>query len=162
MLKEGERVRHRAYASWGTGTVVAADARHLVIEFPPPRGAVRLPTRTASDLLEPTTEEASPASGPAATALAARCQHCDEPLRFAQHTRDRDLKSCPRCSVRDGAEHVFYESPAAFGTTEARASAAAPEGLQSYCSACRTIGGRGSPDFPPRRCSEVLERKRQS
>lgn len=78
------------------------------------------------------------------------CTHCNRPLNKGQY--HEDLKSCPKCSTRNGQEHVFYKYPKAFGTTPKRASARRPEGPQSYCVACR--GGKDSPYFAPILCSQ--------
>lgn len=79
------------------------------------------------------------------------CQACARLLSRSQWRANDMLKSCPRCSSANGREHVFHRHPEAFGETSARASAADPEGSQSWCTACR---GR----MPPgggRRCSEL-------
>jgi hypothetical protein len=52
----------------------------------------------------------------------------------------KKYKSCPRCSTKNGNEHVYYEFPDAFGVTEKRKSDKHPEGPQSYCIACRGSG----------------------
>lgn len=82
------------------------------------------------------------------------CRHCSKPLNRQQFRADEKWKSCPKCSKEHGTEHVYYEYPDAFGTTEKRASAAHPEGPQSYCTACRTDG-----DPPQRRltCAQLSE-----
>ena len=37
------------------------------------------------------------------------CTHCSRPLNEGQF--HGNLKSCPRCSTRNGQEHVFYPFP---------------------------------------------------
>jgi hypothetical protein len=78
------------------------------------------------------------------------CTHCDRPLNEGQF--HGNLKSCPRCSTRNGQEHVFYPFPDAFGITEKRASGKRPDGPQSYCVPCR--GGSDIPNFTPILCSQ--------
>jgi hypothetical protein len=67
---------------------------------------------------------------------ASTCPHCANALNRARYSADKSLKSCPRCSVEHGV-HVFHAHPDAFGTTDARVTDATPDGVQSYCSACR-------------------------
>ena len=82
------------------------------------------------------------------------CKHCGRPLNESQYAQEMALKSCPKCSVEDGEEHIFYSYPQNFGKSVKRVSAKIPDGAQSLCSLCRVE------DFGPhlggRRCSEVL------
>ena len=81
------------------------------------------------------------------------CTHCGRALSNVQWAATNRWKSCPRCSARNGSEHVFYPYPDLFGTTPARATHEHPEGPQSYCTACR---GTGTPDLTRSRpCSDV-------
>jgi len=81
------------------------------------------------------------------------CRNCGRSLSYVQWAGVDRWKSCPRCSTRNGTEHVFYRYPEAFGTTPARATYHHPEGPQSYCSPCR---GTGEPDLSASRlCSDV-------
>ena len=63
----------------------------------------------------------------------ANCQHCGKPLNISQHTADGIYKSCPRCSAKDGEEHIFFPYPDSFGETTKRSSDNHPEGPQSWC-----------------------------
>ena len=82
------------------------------------------------------------------------CNHCGKPLNIAQYNQDETLKSCPRCSILDGEEHIFLPYPNYFGDTLKRSSGIHPEGPQSYC-----YNHRGNPDrnIPSAgiRCSEI-------
>lgn len=69
------------------------------------------------------------------------CSHCGRPLNRSYYTPDRRLKSCPNCSTDTGStQHVFYDHPRAFGTTDARSNDKTPDGVQSYCLECRERG----------------------
>lgn len=61
------------------------------------------------------------------------CRKCGRPLNESQYSRDGKYKSCPRCSVMNGKEHVYFQYPREFGTTVKRESANHPDGPQSYC-----------------------------
>ena len=74
--------------------------------------------------------------------MPSKCISCDKPLNSTQWRRDKQYKSCPKCSTENGNEHVYYEYPNAFGITEKRKSNKHPEGPQSHCVVCR---GRGIP-----------------
>ena len=69
-----------------------------------------------------------------------RCESCGLLLRDSQESDDGLWKSCPSCSRADGSRHVYLARPGAFGTTEKRKTAANPDGVQSYCEACRKAG----------------------
>ena len=71
------------------------------------------------------------------TAPAPQCEHCQKPLSRGVYSSDRRRKSCPRCSARDGAQHVFYPCPDGFGRSEERVTNSNPDGDQSYCYSCR-------------------------
>jgi len=68
------------------------------------------------------------------------CKHCGLPLNQSQFKSkdNQDYKSCPYCSKIDGEEHIYYEYPDTFGTTDKRASSNYPDGPQSYCRFCRS------------------------
>lgn len=74
------------------------------------------------------------------------CKHCGKKLKSAQYSADKTLKSCPRCSVLNGQEHVYFPYPASFGETGARATANNPDGPQSYCTAHRSNPKRSIPE----------------
>ena len=81
------------------------------------------------------------------------CRKCNKPLNESQYRTwdDIEYKSCPKCSVKNGQEHVYYEYPMAFGESEKRASSNYPNGPQSYCISCR---GRGESSRNGKLCSE--------
>lgn len=81
------------------------------------------------------------------------CTHCGKFLDESQFTQDRQLKSCPRCSVNDGREHIFYSYPTYFGVSHARITVNTPDGAQSHCSNCRS--GNFGPHGGAIRCSRV-------
>lgn len=66
------------------------------------------------------------------------CENCGEPLNESQYSKNREYKSCPRCSVLNGKEHVYFPYPSEFGTTVKRESARHPDGPQSYCTSHRS------------------------
>lgn len=82
------------------------------------------------------------------------CRKCGKPLNESQYSRDGRYKSCPRCSVLNGEEHVYFLYPNEFGTTVKRESAKHPDGPQSYCT-----NHRANPDNPVQAggvlCSEL-------
>lgn len=61
------------------------------------------------------------------------CRKCGKPLNESQYSKDGRYKSCPRCSVMNGEEHVYFPYPSEFGTTVKRKSVKHPDGPQSYC-----------------------------
>lgn len=73
-----------------------------------------------------------------------QCPVCHRALRVAQYNEDQSLKSCPECSGQSG-QHVFYSNPSAFGVSDKRATPQHPEGIQSWCNACRDRGSSGEP-----------------
>jgi len=77
------------------------------------------------------------------------CTNCGKSLRRSQWKGKR-LKSCPRCSLENGKQHVFHTFPGAFGQSEKRANT--KEMAQSHCSAHR---GNQEPE-KGRRCSAVI------
>jgi phage FluMu protein Com len=82
------------------------------------------------------------------------CRQCGKPLNKSQYSSDGRYKSCPRCSVLNGEEHIFFPYPSEFGTTEKRESVNHPDGPQSYCT-----NHRSDPDNPIQAggvaCSEI-------
>ncbi len=83
---------------------------------------------------------AAPARGRDTSATRSRpCSHCGKPLNRSRLSADGRLKSCPKCSAASGGtQHVFYRDPDDFGTSDARITDSTPDGVQSYCLACRT------------------------
>lgn len=65
------------------------------------------------------------------------CKVCNRPLNESQFNSKKTFKSCPKCSIENGEEHVYYDYPIAFGTTRKRISHKNPDGPQSYCIPCR-------------------------
>lgn len=78
------------------------------------------------------------------------CSVCGKPLNEAQYSKDKKYKSCPRCSVLNGKEHVYFLYPDNFGITPKRSTAKHPEGPQSYCGKHR---GKSNAETP---CGEIL------
>lgn len=153
MFKEGDFVRHRAKPDWGAGKVTAVTTDKIEIRFS--HGHVTLKLDVAAPLLEAAPApvnalrgSSSRASAHAGAATSSRgsdrtapCESCHTPLNRSRRSRDGQWKSCPDCSVRDGAQHVFYPYPDSFGVSQARVTGEDADGAQSYCSSCR---GRGS------------------
>lgn len=81
-----------------------------------------------------------------------RCIHCGKPLKDSQYSDDKCYKSCPKCSVDDGEEHIFYPMDD-FGTTPKRRTSVHPDGPQSYCQECR--GENHGPHAGAIRCSAI-------
>ena len=81
-----------------------------------------------------------------------KCKHCGKPLNKSQYRQNKSYKSCPRCSIEDGNEHIYYIYPTEFGTTPLRSSSSSPEGAQSYCQTCR--GNSPSLHTGYKKCSE--------
>ena len=88
---------------------------------------------------------------------AGTCSNCYQPLNETQWDATDRWKSCPRCSERNGSEHVFYD-PKMFGETPARATSERPNGPQSHCASCRSRGQ--APAAEAHLCSKVLDRFR--
>ncbi len=96
-----------------------------------------------SPLVAPKRSAASPTGGDTSASRSRSCSHCGKPLNRSCYSSDGRLKSCPNCSSDPSStQHVFYDHPADFGTSDARASDSTPDGVQSYCRACR-IGEEG-------------------
>ncbi len=85
------------------------------------------------------------------------CKYCGKPLHISQYAQSGTLKSCPRCSVIDGEEHIFFSYPEYFGNTPKRSTTNHLEGPQSYC-----VPHRSNPNKPitpgGKRCSEIGEK----
>lgn len=66
------------------------------------------------------------------------CTVCNRPLHESQRLTYNGIKikSCPKCSVINGKEHVYYEEHI-FGFTDKRITQDNPDGIQSYCEPCR-------------------------
>ena len=174
-MKAGDLVKHTGRPEWGIGVVVDSAGDKCTIHFEQkgrlvlqlaaaaPHLAAVPRTGVAADsaLLEPTRWDsiALPAElrvkKAKATTTAAACATCNRALNRSQYSEDKKLKSCPRCSSKDGREHVFYDYPDAFGQTDARVSDASPDGAQSYCATCRT---NDEPLRGARRCSSIALR----
>lgn len=81
-----------------------------------------------------------------------KCKVCGLPLNESQWSKDKEYKSCPKCSTKNGEEHIYYKYPENFGITPKRASTNYPEGPQSYCVPCR---GNSIPEAKKVLCSEL-------
>jgi hypothetical protein len=174
-MKPGDLVRHTGKPEWGVGVVVECAGTNSIIHFEQ-KGRIMLQVAAASPrlvevaradvggdsaLLDPQ-RWASLALPPeqrvrarAGATTTASCIHCKQPLNRSQYSEGKRMKSCPKCSSSDGAEHIFYEYPVAFGQSEARVSEGTPDGAQSYCSTCRT---NDDPVHAARRCSTITAR----
>lgn len=162
-LRVGDLVRHAKLIDWGVGVVVALRDGKTEINFEH-HGAALFDVSSAGMALAPVSpDEIEPESAlldaerwssyalpPERRPRAgerrseARCLHCREPLRRARLAAGGDLKACPECSQVNGTEHVYYASPAAFGTSVKRVTKANPTGVQSHCLACRQEGQPGA------------------
>ncbi|MBA3670533.1 MAG: DUF3553 domain-containing protein [Gemmatimonadaceae bacterium] len=175
-MNAGDLVKHTGKPEWGIGVVVDCTGDKCTIHFEqkgrlvlqlaaagPHLAAVpRAGVAADSALLDATRWHsiALPAEqrvkkSKATTTTGAACATCIRPLNRSQYSEDKKLKSCPRCSSKDGREHVFYDYPDAFGQTDARVSDASPDGAQSYCATCRT---NDEPLRGARRCSSIALR----
>ncbi|MDB4954679.1 MAG: hypothetical protein JWO36_2248 [Myxococcales bacterium] len=176
-MKRGDLVKHTGRPEWGAGVVVDCTGDKCTIHFeekgrlvlqvtaatPHLAAVTRAEVAADSALLDPQrwdsivlpTEQrvAKKAKGKETTTTP--CIACKRPLNRSQYSEDKKLKSCPRCSSKDGREHVFYDYPDAFGQTDARVSEATPDGAQSYCGQCRT---NDEPYRGSRRCSSIAPR----
>jgi len=164
-VQAGARVRHRSKPEWGVGLVLDDAAQGKCrIQFEH-RGVVMLSLEVVGNNLEVLSPD-EVAAHEAATMQrqphqkrvktgASRCAHCRQQLNKSLYSADRAWKSCPLCSKVNGVEHVFYEYPNAFGTSDARISDEAPDGAQSYCITCRPRI-RQEPTARSRACSVVI------
>lgn len=158
-MKIRELVRHKTALDWGIGVVVGWGSSNTKcrINFEGRRQAIldlsvaekwleRVdPIEVAADsaLLDPkrwselelAPDQRSKKKDGAVQAL--QCEHCQKPLSRGVYSSDRRRKSCPRCSARDGNQHVFYPCPEGFGRSEERVTDNNPDGDQSYCYSCR-------------------------
>ncbi|MDY4323837.1 hypothetical protein V6M93_03180 [Pectobacterium brasiliense] len=77
------------------------------------------------------------------------CRHCGLPLnKGLPKIKDNvAYKSCPKCSVTQGQQHVYFPAPDDFGTTTARETSNNPDGVQSYCESCRPPSEKGNPSW---------------
>lgn len=81
------------------------------------------------------------------------CIICHRPLHESQYANEHTLKSCPRCSMQNGEEHIYWDYPSAYGTSDRRRTVRHSEGPQSYCTPHR--GNEGICREGGIRCSEV-------
>jgi hypothetical protein len=167
-MKVGDTYTHPAKPEWGAGVVTEVRVDGYVVVAFEHREAVTLQTSTAESVLkeadiDPSSELRDakkwrdlslPPEQRRQARAAATCRACGERLNESQWSTSRTWKSCPKCSARDGSQHIFYEYPDAFGTTEHRVSEASPDGAQSYCEACRTKGEHARP-LP---CADAVDR----
>ncbi|BCR36673.1 hypothetical protein MPAN_015660 [Mariniplasma anaerobium] len=64
------------------------------------------------------------------------CLNCKKKLNISVYN-DQGQKSCPKCSVKNGKIHVFYDE-SEFGFSDKRITKHNPKGIQSYCKTCRS------------------------
>lgn len=152
-MKAGDLIRHERAPGWGVGVVVDVRGDIARIRFENYKETTIKLSAAGAELVRVAADEIE-SDSPLLDASRwheyetlpedrkkkprPRCRHCSEPLNRARKSHDLKLKSCPRCSTKNGAEHVFFESPVAFGISEKRASDETPDGVQSHCIACRT------------------------
>jgi phage FluMu protein Com len=65
-----------------------------------------------------------------------KCRICGKNLKVSIYN-DLGQKSCPKCSVENRTEHIFYDE-ADFGFSDKRITKNNPKGIQSYCKNCRS------------------------
>lgn len=158
----GDLVRHTSLIDWGVGVVVALRDGKIQINFEHHGTALFVAAAGRTTLAPVSPDEIEPESALldaerwGAYALPperrprrerrpeARCLHCREPLRRAREAASGAFKACPGCSQQNGTEHVYYDSPAAFGTSAKRVTRTNPTGVQSHCLACRQEGQPGA------------------
>ncbi len=133
-MEKGKWVRHRARPLWGAGQVVATDGAYWAIEFEDGT-KFKIAVAAASMHLEPS-EPGTLKPKPPKSTTKTPCVHCRSSLGKGVYAKEETLKSCPKCSTRDGHEHVYYDYPAGFGT-EAKVNGKEPTGVKSHCRACR-------------------------
>ena len=73
------------------------------------------------------------------------CRVCGKKLTDAQYAMEGRYKSCPKCSVKNGEEHVFFEYSERFGESDKRITTNHPRGAQSYCSVHRSNPDKAIP-----------------
>lgn len=147
--------------SWGLGKVVAVTADgKLQIRFQGRPDLALLAQSAANAFLvgdESATWQEAPKHSTKAPGV--KCSACNRVLRRAFKSADGKWKSCPECSGRDGAQHVFKPYPDAFGLSPARMEAGVEDGTQSWCEDCRGAqrGGAasGASTVPTRRCEAL-------
>ncbi|MEQ1758609.1 MAG: DUF3553 domain-containing protein [Vicinamibacterales bacterium] len=133
-MEKGKWVRHRARPLWGAGQVIASDGAYWAIEFEDGT-KFKIGVAGASHHLEPS-EPGTLKPKPAKSTTKTPCAHCVGSLGKSVYAREGTLRSCPKCSTRDGHEHVYYDYPGGFGT-EAKVNGKEPTGVKSHCRACR-------------------------
>ena len=153
----GGSVRHKARPDWGLGEVEAVDDTSVRVRF---GEDVKTFKGAGIGALEVTSEQppARPTPRTRGQHSKVKCAACGGALRSGVvYREDKAWKSCPECSGNDGSEHVLLPYPAAFGTAAGRASEGAPDGAQSWCTACRPP--KGPRNFATRRCSSLTPPK---
>ena len=67
------------------------------------------------------------------------CVHCDCALNVSRRHHESAHKSCPNCSeTTERKEHVYLPD-ALFGVSGPRKTPNNNDGIQSWCSVCRTL-----------------------
>lgn len=79
--------------------------------------------------------------------MADNCAHCSRDLNISitKKVDQEEYKSCPKCSRTHHKQHIYFQSPEYFGKTPARETENNPEGVQSYCDACRPPSEKNNP-----------------
>lgn len=147
-LAKGNYCRHKVMDAWGVGQVKSTSDERLTIFFEHV-GTKPIARPYAQPMLVAVPGEQIPAeiravldAGEQKNALRAGksnavdkiCNACGKQLKRVVYADKRHWKSCPKCSVRNGDFHTFYEYPRAFESAEAKA---APAVAQSSCAVCR-------------------------
>jgi hypothetical protein len=144
----GDFVRHKTKSEWGYGCVTSVAADLVHVRFEHEADEKRFQIARAPALLVPVPASAVPAQSQAATSgrrstaggtgtTVTKCAACGTKLNRSRYSRDGRWKACPKCSVAHGMQHVLRRIPDAFGTTAERETTDNPDGIQSYCAACR-------------------------
>lgn len=166
--ERGTYVRHKTKGEWGFGVVVDLVSDKVHVQFEEASDVKLFPLRLAENFLE----LVSSANVPNDSRLHVRdsikpkrtarnqsdevvCRVCNGKLNRSRYSHDERWKSCPNCSKLHGAEHVYRLCPDAFGTTPERETEENPDGIQSYCYACRQNQEPSFTSTDVRLCSEL-------
>lgn len=147
-FQAGDFVRHKTKPEWGYGLIVTVAPDMIHVRFESAAEEKRFRTAGAPAILEPVPATEVPEQSHAARSgrrspttrtdvAVAKCSACGSKLNRSRYSRDGHWKACPKCSVAHGTQHVLRPRPDAFGTTAERETTDNPDGIQSYCTACR-------------------------
>jgi hypothetical protein len=129
---------------------VSGDGAYWAIEFEDGR-QFKIAVAAATLHLEPS-EPGTLKPKPPKTTMRTPCEHCGQSLGKSVYAANDTLRSCPKCSTRDGHEHVYYDNPAGFGEADAGARKPAT-GVKTHCRACRFQ----EPLKPRARCTDLQQ-----